>query len=477
MKKIMLLALLATFSGQQAYTQFTQAVKDSVLKMLKYPGAKFSISLMFKPEDYLPDSDKPALHKLTREQLNASKKGDYTDASIYRALFTKSWFEENNKPEAVGLLTEAGQKYQEWINAEPGNAEPADELLDICISSQNYQLVPGLLEYALPLFPRHLPMLQKAIYFEQYVAKRYDKCEQLIRQALSVDSLDLVTLAYKSALQAIRQVETLQQNQPFSFAEIPGLQAAITNQQTANTGLKHLYYYHQLFYIYVNVMSSATMAEPGSIKLFEYFNPGAQEKQQMEATENWMKAQAALKGKNEAQLLNSLAVIRCMNRDYQGAAAYYDAAYKITKGNSELEGKVMCLMFMDAYPAVEKILEDKVAKSGTMQDYASLLRVYKDYTNNSASELTVLKKLQAMDSKDPVRYQLLASGYLQTGQLQLLPEVLPLLGETAKEDIMIKLVAAIVNNQRSKAAVYLNNLLHLQPDDEDGLAIKKITAL
>jgi hypothetical protein len=149
----------------------------------------------------------------------------------------------------------------------------------------------------------------------------------------------------------------------------------------------------------------------------------------------------------------------------------------MTRGNSELEGKIMCQMFMDAYLQVEKLLEDKVAMSGNMQDYGSLLRVYQDYTNNSASELAVLKKLQTMDSKDPVRYQLLAAGYLQTGQLQLLPEVLPLLGETAKEDIMIKLAAAIINNQRSKAAVYLNMLLHLQPDDEYGLAIKKLTLL
>jgi hypothetical protein len=477
MKRIMLLVLLATLCGQQAYTQFPQAVKDSVLKLLKYPAAQYSISLVFKPEDYIQASDKPALHKLSRQQLNDKKKGNYTDASIYRALFTKSWFEENNKQEAVGELTEAGKKYQEWINAEPANAEPVDELLDMCISSQNYQLVPGVLEYALPLFPRHLPLLQKAVYFEQYVAKRHDKCEQLIKQALSVDSLDLITLTYQSGLFSINQMAALQQKKPFAFTEIPGLGAATINRKADNTGLRHLYYYHQLFYIYMNGASSAMAAETGSIKLFEYFTLTPLQKQQLEAAENWMKVQAALKGKNEAQLLNCLAVINCIKKDYAQAAAYYDEAYQMTKGNSELEGKIMCQMFLDAYPRVEKILEDKVAESGSMQDYGSLLRVYKDYTNNSASELTALKKLQAMDSKDPVRLQLLATGYLQTGQLQLLPEVLTLLGEKSKEDIMIKLVAAIINNQRSKAAVYLNMLLHLQPDDEDGLAIKKLTAL
>jgi hypothetical protein len=287
----------------------------------------------------------------------------------------------------------------------------------------------------------------------------------------------LITLAYQSGLQSTYQMGALQQKKPFAFTEIPALQAATTPRQADNTGLQHLYYYHQLFYIYLNGVAAAMAAETGSIKLFEYYTLTPREKQQIEEAENWMKMQVAKKGKNEAQLLNSLAVIHCIKKDYAKASAYYDEVYQMTRGNSELEGKIMCQMFMDAYPQVEKLLEDKVAMSGNMQDYGSLLRVYQDYTSNSASELAVLKKLQAMDSKDPVRYQLLAAGYLQTGQLQLLPEVLPLLGETAKEDIMIKLAAAIINNQRSKAAVYLNMLLHLQPDDEYGLAIKKISAL
>jgi hypothetical protein len=477
MKRIMLLVLLAMLCGQQGYTQFSQSVKDSVLKLLKYPAAKYSISLVFKPEDYIQASDKPVLHKLSRQQLNDKKKGSYTDASIYRALFTKSWFEENNKQGAVGELTEAGQKYQQWINAEPANAEPVDELLDMCISSQNYQLVPGLLEYALPLFPKHLPLLQKAVYFEQYVAKRYDKCEQLIKQSLSVDSLDLITLAYQSGLQSIYQMGALQQKKPFAFTEIPGLDAATINRKADNTGLQHLYYHHQLFYIYMNGASSVMAAETGSIKLFEYFTLTPREKQQVKEAENWMKEQLALKGKNMVQLLNSLAVIHCIKKDYAQATVYFDEAYQMTRGNSELEGKIMCHMFMDEYPRVEKILEYRVAESGNMQDYGSLLRVYQDYTNNRTSESAVLKKLQVMTVEDPLRLQLLATGYLQTGQLQLLPGVLPLLGEKAKEDIMIKLVAAIINDQRSKAAVYLNMLLHLQPDDEYGLAIKKLTSL
>ena len=98
----------------QGYAQFSQAIKDSVLKLLVYPSASYSISFNFKPEDYVAANNKPDLQKLTRQQLNEMKKGDYMDASVYKALALKSWI-ENNNPEAAQYLTEAGQKYEQWI--------------------------------------------------------------------------------------------------------------------------------------------------------------------------------------------------------------------------------------------------------------------------------------------------------------------------------------------------------------------------
>jgi hypothetical protein len=476
MKKTIILALAALSYVHPGYTQFSQAVKDSVLHLLAYPTAAYTVSLNYKPEVYAIADDNPDLQKLTRQQLIDKKKGDYTDASVYKALAAKSWYEDNNQQEAAQYLTEAGQKYQQWINAEPGNTTPINELLNMCISSQNYPLIPGVLDYALPLFPKNLPLLHNAIYYEQYVAKRYDRSRELINQALSVDSFHLTSLSYLSGLLAIQQMEAMQQKKPIVFTEIPGLREAMTTQPQ-NIGLRHFYYYHQLFYLYIKVAAHAMNDESGSTKLFDLYTLTPQEDMQLKEIEQWMMQQAALKGKNEAQMLNSLAVIKCMYKDYSAASAYFDKSYQLSNESTALESRIMCQMFMDAYPEVEKLLQQKIATNNSLQDYGSLLMLCSKYTKNSTLELALLKKLETIPVKNPLAYQLLATGYLKTNQPEPLPGVLSMLGDTDRDHIMIKLVAAIIHNKRSSAAVYINNLLHLKPDDEDGLVIKKLTGL
>jgi hypothetical protein len=477
MKKLILLTLTAILCMQQGYTQFTQPVKDSVLKMLDYHGAQYSITLAFKPEDYIKDNDEANLQKLTRQQLENRKKGNYTDASIYQALFVKSWFEENNQQEATRFLTEAADKYQEWINAEPDNTTPVNELLSMCISSKNYQMAPQVLKYALPLFPTHLPLLQKAIFYEQFVARAYDKCQLLINQALAVDSFDLLTLTYQSGLTSIYQMEALKQKKAFPFSEIPGLQQAAMARHKGNTGLQHLYHHHQLFYVYINGVYRSLDAQTDDNKVFEYFDLTAAEKQQVEAAESWMKEQVVKEEKNKAQLLNSLAVIDCIKRDYAAAAAHFSDAYQLNKGGNELEGKILCHMFMKSYAEAEKLIQDKIAVSGDLLDYGSLLKMYSYFSKNEKAERALLKELAKKVTDNPVKHQLLATGYLRTGQNHLLPATLSLLNETSKDDIMVKLVAAIVNGERGKTAVYLNKLLDLQADDAALLKIKKLTGL
>lgn len=463
--------------AQYGHTQFSQAVKDSVVKLLRYPSADYSITLTFKPEDYVEPTTQSGLFQLTRQQLLDKKSGDYTDASIYYALFVKSWFEDKNQPEATQHLTEALQKYEQWINIEPNNTKPVDELLALCMVSQSYAMAGKVIDYALPLFPKHLPLLQKAIFHEQFANRRYDKSQQLLNQALALDPLDLVTLSYQSSLLGLYHMQALQQNQPFAFKEVPGLATAALVHQPHHIGLRHLYHHHQLFYIYFTGMGRAMAAQTNSIKVFDYFALSPEETQQVEAAAAWMQEQVALGGKNRAQLLNSLAVVACMKRNYAQALAYFDSAYRLNPSDGNLEGQILCQMFMEAYPQVEKLLEAKVATATHILDYGSLLRLHTDYTQNRAAVLAVLKKLQALSIDHPVKHQLLATGYLQTSQHHLLPPVLPLLGETTKGDILIKLVAAIVNNQKEAATAYLNQLLQLHPDDETGLAIKQLAAL
>lgn len=477
MKKIAVWMLVAMLVVQQGYTQFSQAVKDSAVKLLQYPSADYSITLTFKPEDYVEPSAEPDLQKLTRQQLIDKKTGDYTDASIYNALSVKSWFEDKNQTEAEKYLTEAMQKYEQWINIEPNNTKPIDELLAMCLVAKSYDMANKVLAYAMPLFPKHLPLLQKAIFYEEFIAKDYPKSQQLINQALELDSLNLTTLYYQSSLHSLYHMEAMQQKKPFAPTEVPGLQAAALVHQPNNAGLRHLYHHHQLSYTYFSGVSRAMAAQTNSIKLFDYFTLSPAETAQLEAAAAWMQEQVALGGKNKAQLLSSLAVVECIKRNYTQALAHFEAAYRLTKATGDLEGQILCNMFMEAYPQVEKLLEEKVALANSMWDYGSLLKLYSDYTQKREAVPALLKKIQELSVDHPVKHQLLATGYLRTGQHHLLPPVLSLLGDTGQQDILIKLVAAIVKDQKATAAVYLNKLLYLQPDDEAGLAIKQLAAL
>jgi hypothetical protein len=477
MKKIAYLVLLSLIVAQTAHSQFTQTVKDSVVKLLNYPTASYDISFSFKPEDYLAPSGNSVLQKLNRQELINKKKGDYTDASIYHALFVKSWFEDKNQQEAEQFLTQAGQMYQEWINAEPALLTPVDELLAMCMISQNLQMMGSVLDYALPLFPGNISLINKAVHYEQYFTKNYEKSQQLINQALAIDSFNLITLAYQSGLQFMYQLEAMQQKKPLPIAEMPGLQTATMVSQPGNTGLRHLFHFHQVFNIYMKVIAYAMDVDTNSVKLFDFYTLTPTEKEQLDGSEKWMQVQLAQKGKNEVQILNSLGVIRCIKKDYSGAAGYFFKAYQITRDAKEMDARIICHMFMDDYTQVEKLLEDKIAMSSNVHDYGSLLKVYNRYTLKPDAELALLKKLQAMESNEPVKHQILATGYLKTAQLSLLTGPLGLLGETNTDDLMIKLVAATVYDKKSNAAVYLNKLLNVQPDHTEGLIIKKLAGL
>lgn len=477
MKKIAVWMLVAMLVVQQGYTQFSQMVKDSAIKLLKYPTADYSITLSFKPEDYLEPNAQADLPKLTRQQLNDKKSGDYTDASIYNALFVKSWFEDKQQQEATQYLTEALQRYEQWINIEPNNTKPIDELLTLCMVSQSHEMTAKVLAYALPLFPKHLPLLQKAVFHEAFVGKDYDKSQQLLNQALELDSLNLTTLAYQSSVTGLYHLAALQQKKPFAFTEVPGLQAAATIHQPHNTGLQHLYHHHRLFYVYLTGVGRAMAAQTDNFRVFDYFTLSPAETEIVETAGNWMRQQAALNGKNRAQLLSSLAVVECIKRNYTQALAHFEAAYRLNKGTGDIDGQILCQMFMEAYPQVAKLLEEKVATNNNMLDYSSLLKVYSEYTHQQDSVLALLKKIQQLPVEHPIKHQILATGYLKTKQHHLLSPVLPSLGDTSREDILIKLVAAIAKDQRGTASLYLNKLLYLQPDDEAGLAIKQLAAL
>jgi len=477
MKKITLL-LVAVFLILQSQAQFSQAVKDSVLKLMEYPTAKYSITLGFKAEDYVvPTTDEPDLYKLTKEQLLEKKTGTYTDASLFKALFYKTYYEENKPDEASEYLNVAAERYQQWINAEPSNTKPVDELLLLCMISQNPQMMPGVFNYALPVFPNHLPLLHRAIYYYQFFGKDYNKSQELINKALLLDSLNITTLQYQVTMMGLLQMQDIQQGKPIVYIALPSLQKAL-NQQPNNIGLQHLDQYHRLFTVYLAGVSRAMKADSeDSYKVFEYFDLTPEEMATVNNAEAWLQQAIIAKGKNHAQLLNNLGVVACIKEKYQQAAAYFSQYYQASNKHSDLEAEIMCHFFMDDYNKMEKLLLEKVEKSKDPLDYGALLKIYDQYAKNKAGKAALINKLEALLSTNPARNQVLAAGYLLQHQYEPLTNLLPLLGDATTEELSIKLTAAVIKGNRTDAVNYLAKWLQLDPSDKKAMAAKAITGL
>jgi hypothetical protein len=72
MKRIALFAFLVIVGAENSHAQFNETVKDTVLKLLRYPTASYNISLSYKTEDYIETGNKPDLFKLSHQELKTN---------------------------------------------------------------------------------------------------------------------------------------------------------------------------------------------------------------------------------------------------------------------------------------------------------------------------------------------------------------------------------------------------------------------
>jgi tetratricopeptide (TPR) repeat protein len=477
MQKIILLLLLAT--GLTSRAQFAGAVKDSVLAWMELPGAKYSINLGFRAEDYSDrQSDVDSLAGLEAAQLLAKRTGHYTDAALLRLVLTKQLAGGGDTTGTTALLLTAGQLYEQWVNAEPDNTRPLEELVQLCTVSGSHTMVPGVLDYGLNRFPKHLPLLQQAIHFYLNVRHDYDRAQVLIDKALAMNADNLATLQQLVTLESYGQMAALRQGQPLPpLQNMPALAAALQRQPN-NTGLRHLDWFRRVFHIYFSgVGQFMQKGNDDALRIFDYFSFDQQQVGELRAAEAWMLQAAAKKGANEAQLYSSLAVMACMVRDYGKAVALFEKAIQLANRESDREAVIMACFFNADFEGVEKRILQRIAAQPSPLDYAALLRVYQKYLKRPQAILPLLQELETkLPEHNPLRNQVLALGYLQLRQTDALPRLLPLLG-TSAEDWTIKLMAAILTDQRNEAAACLDKVLQIDPADEKALKIKKMAGL
>lgn len=474
MNRLFFLAVLLFM--QQANAQFSDAVKDSVLAQLDYTSAKYNISLEMNTDDY---SLKPPdeLYTLSKEQLLTRLKGNSRDALVYRALFSKTYFEEKNDEDGRKYLNDAYANYERWMNEEPANPEPLEQLFTLCLISNNIGIAGRVLDTALVYFPNHLPLLSHAMYYYQYYNVDYDKSEQYINKALAIDPVYERALLHQVTLQQGKFLQAMNKNQPMTdFPEIPALNTALKTKPVKPV-YEHIEHFRKLSGVYFTGVGKYLASGNDDLNIFNYFTLTKDEEKGLKQAEKWFLQQAELKGKNEASVLNSLGLIYCIKKDYGKAYDHFSRSYAQKNAVGVNESMILALVFQEKYPELVTVLEAKILKEQKVMDYSSLLRVYRKYMKNPEKEKETLNQLQELNTNDPDKNSILSIGYLLNKQKELYPPLIASLGEKSLLNLQLKITAAVMNDDRNTAKEYIQKAEALSPEDEDIKKIKTFTGL
>lgn len=474
MSRLFLLAVLLFM--QQVSAQFSDAVKDSVLAQLGYTSARYNISLDMNTEDY-STTPKDELYTLSKEQLLTRLKGNSRDALVYRALFSKVYYEEKNTEEGYKYLNDAYTNYERWMNEEPANPEPMDQMISLCLNTGNTEIAGRIIDTALVYFPKNLPILNHAIYYHQYIKPDYAKSQQYLDKALALEPTNDRALVFQVTLHQGRFLQALNNKEPMTdFPEIPALNAALKAKPVKPVH-EHIDFYRRLSGIYFKGLGQYFESGVEDPYVFNYFKLGKEEEKTIKQAEKWFGEQAGKKGKNQASVLNTLGIIYCIKKDYAKAYDHFRRSYEIKNATSVYESMILALVFLEKYHELANTLHEKIEKEQRPMDYSSLLRVYRKYLKNPEKEKETLQQLQALNTTDPDKNSILSIGYLLNRQKELYQPLIASLGEKSLLNLQLKITAAVMNDDRNTAKEYIQKAETLSPEDEDIKKIKMFTGL
>lgn len=471
-----LFLLVGMVCAMPAYTQFSNEVKDSVLSCLKYNSGQYNITLSMSSEDYStapPDE----LYSLSKEELKNRLKGNSRDGLVYRALFTKAYFGEKNMEEANRYLNTAFGHFEQWMHEAPADPEPLNQMIGMTLYSGSFPVTGQVLDTALKYFPGNPSILIHAIYYYQYAKPDYDKSQQYIDKLLAVEPGNERALIFQVTQYHGLFIQALGKKQPMTgFPEIPALNAVLKNKPVKPV-YEHIEHYRRLSAIYFQGLEEYLATGTDDPYVFNYFSLDKDEEKTLKLTEKWMLAQAEKKGRNEASVLSTLGIISCIRKDYRQAYDYFSHSHQLKNTGNTYESMILTLVFMEKYPEVAALLQEKITREQKMMDYSSLLRVYRKYMKDAEKEKQLLKQLEALNTGDPEKNSLLAVGYLLNGQKEKYTPLLATLNDNSLLHLQAKITAAVLNDDAAGAKEYLQKALALSPDDADTRKIKTFTGL
>ncbi len=385
MKRFLLLSLLFPIA---LCAQFSQPVKDSVFSVLKYNSARYSITLGMQTADYVPASD-TGFKNSSKDELLEKVTGSPADAPLYGAIAINAYYRDKDITTANQYIPRALGAYQEWINAEPANPTPVEKLLSFCLSINNYTAIPGLLDYALPRFPKHLPLLQQAAFYYLFGAGNTDKSQQVLNEAFAIAPGNITNLVYQTSIHQHRALADMGAGRTPHFPPIKQLDDAL-QAEPGNIALEHTDHYYRLSRIYFTGIARALKVNTDDLLVFNYFQLSETEKQYLDESAKWFSRQAKKKQANQYTLLHTLGVISCMQQEYDKASSFFEQAIRIKKRWRRATGTGANTIFSTAIPGYEGNRAAKNCAGTTPRRLQYPVMAVPEETERFSSRITVV---------------------------------------------------------------------------------------
>ncbi len=142
---------------------------DSLLFELDHPEVSYEFNFNFSFNDLNKEdlSSPNPLEKLSIEELQEKLTGELSDAKIYGQLVFR-YLLQNDESKAFDVLQKGFKNYETYLNENPSDSAAVEELADLLLATQNYDLALQVLDLGIKNFPKmeslHLLRFQLLFY-------------------------------------------------------------------------------------------------------------------------------------------------------------------------------------------------------------------------------------------------------------------------------------------------------------------------
>jgi hypothetical protein len=446
--------------------------------MLGYGSTSYTLSVGFIPDNYKTDTKPNPYEKLSEPEILAKVTNTYKDAAIYKYLCLDFYYVKKDMAQAEKYFNQALNSYDEWLQKEPTNSEPFQDVLGLLYGTKSYGMLMKVLDESINRFPKDKDILSWAILLNLDVFKNFEKTQKCINDLLVLEPYNLTACTYQVMLYQYQYIIALNQNQTPPKIDISVAEKAL-QAKPKEVGYQHLYHFAKVLRAYMiamdNFMKQANDDITDYKKLFTSLNK--EQIQEYKEAENFFKSQYKKQKKARTNMLNSLGFITMFLNKPKDAKKYYQMLYDETKDLSALESLVLISFVEKNWKETERLLEFNIKEHKDVKSYSSLVSLFDKYNKNETKKLDALKKLELASSQDENRAITLATWYLKDKNTDKASLYCDLLSPETSEASWRRLALAVLKDDTENAKANLYKILLNTPNDKDALKIKTILNL